>query len=54
VYLYAELFNQILPSDTPAILKVLAVTAFVVPTMTYLVAPRLTRLFKDWLYPRPN
>jgi antibiotic biosynthesis monooxygenase (ABM) superfamily enzyme len=54
VYLYAELFNQILPSGTPAILKVFAVTALVVPTMSYVVAPRLTRLFKDWLYPRPN
>jgi antibiotic biosynthesis monooxygenase (ABM) superfamily enzyme len=54
VYLYAEMFNRILPSGTPAILKVFAVTALVVPTMTYIVAPRLTRVFKDWLYPRPN
>jgi antibiotic biosynthesis monooxygenase (ABM) superfamily enzyme len=30
------------------------VTALVVPTMSYVVAPRLTRLFKDWLYPKPN
>ena len=54
VYLYAELFNRVLPSATPVILKVLAVTALVVPTMSYVVAPRLTRLFKDWLYPRSN
>ncbi len=54
VYLYAELFNWILPPGTPAVLKVLTVTALVVPTMSYVVAPRLTRLFKDWLYPRPN
>ncbi len=54
VYLYAELFNQVLPPGTPAILKVFAVTALVVPTMSYVVAPRLTRLFKGWLYPRPN
>jgi antibiotic biosynthesis monooxygenase (ABM) superfamily enzyme len=54
VYLYAELFNRILPSGTPGILKVFAVTALVVPTMSYVVAPRLTRLFKDWLYPRPT
>jgi antibiotic biosynthesis monooxygenase (ABM) superfamily enzyme len=54
VYLYAELFNRILPTATPVILKVLAVTALVVPTMSYVVAPRLTRLFKDWLYPRPS
>ena len=54
VYLYAELFNWILPPATPAILKVFAVTALVVPTMSYVVAPRLTRLFKDWLYARSN
>ncbi len=54
VYLYAELFNRILPGSTPAIVKVFAVTALVVPTMSYVVAPRLTRLFKNWLYPRPN
>jgi len=53
-YLYAELFNRILPPATPVILKVLAVTALVVPTMSYVVAPRLTRLFKDWLYPGPS
>jgi uncharacterized protein len=50
VYLYAELFNRFLPPDTPAIVRVFAVTALVVPTMTYIVAPRLTRLFKNWLY----
>ena len=54
VYLYAELFNRILPSGTPGILKVFAITALVVPTMSYVVAPRFTRLFKDWLYPRSN
>ncbi len=54
VYLYAELFNRVLPPATPGILKVFAVTALVVPTMSYVVAPRLTRQFKDWLYPRPN
>ena len=54
VYLYAELFNRILPSGAPGILKVFAITALVVPTMSYVVAPRLTRLFKDWLYPKPT
>jgi antibiotic biosynthesis monooxygenase (ABM) superfamily enzyme len=54
VYLYAELFDRILPTATPVLLKLLAVTALVVPTMSYVVAPRLTRLFKDWLYPRPS
>ncbi|TMH24243.1 MAG: hypothetical protein E6H61_04350 [Betaproteobacteria bacterium] len=54
VYLYAELFDWILPSGTPVVLKVFAVTALVVPTMSYVVAPRLTRLFKSWLYPGSN
>src|SRR6266581_436849 len=54
VYLYAELFNRILPTATPVILKVFTVTALVVPTMSYVVAPRLTRLFKNWLYPGPG
>lgn len=54
VYLYAELFKRILPPGTPLIVTIFAVSALVVPTMTYIVAPRLTRLFKDWLYPRPN
>ena len=54
VYLYAELFKRILPPGTPAIVTIFAVTALVVPTMSYVVAPRLTRLFKDWLYPGPN
>jgi antibiotic biosynthesis monooxygenase (ABM) superfamily enzyme len=54
VYLYGVALNWVLPSDTPGIARVFAVTALVVPTMTYIVAPRLTRLFRDWLYPRPN
>jgi antibiotic biosynthesis monooxygenase (ABM) superfamily enzyme len=54
VYLYGEAFDWILPPGTPAIVRFFAVTALVVPTMTYIVAPRLTRLFRDWLYPRPN
>jgi antibiotic biosynthesis monooxygenase (ABM) superfamily enzyme len=54
VYLYAELFDWILPSGTPVALKVFAVTALVVATMSYVVAPRLTRLFKSWLYPGSN
>lgn len=54
VYLYLELLDRLLPPGTPVVLRVLAVTALVVPTMSYVVAPRLTRLFKDWLYPRPG
>ena len=40
VYLYSELFRRILPPGTPAIVTIFAVTALVVPTMTYIVAPR--------------
>jgi antibiotic biosynthesis monooxygenase (ABM) superfamily enzyme len=35
----------------PIWLRVLVGTALVVPLMTYLVMPRMTRLFKSWLYP---
>jgi hypothetical protein len=51
VYVYGLLFSWVLPHDTPVILRVFIVTALVVPTMSYVVAPRLTRLFKGWLYP---
>jgi antibiotic biosynthesis monooxygenase (ABM) superfamily enzyme len=54
VYLYGMAFNWILPPGTPGIVNVFAVTALVVPTMSYVVAPRLTRVFRDWLYPGPN
>lgn len=51
VYLYDLALHWILPVDTLAVLKIAANTALVVPTMSYLVGPRLTRLFKNWLYP---
>jgi antibiotic biosynthesis monooxygenase (ABM) superfamily enzyme len=51
VYLYGLAINWLAPTGTPAIVHVLVVTLFVVPTMSYVVAPRLTRLFKNWLYP---
>jgi uncharacterized protein len=35
----------------PIWLRVLVGTALVIPLMTYLVMPRMTRLFKAWLYP---
>ena len=54
VYLFLTASGWILPADTPVILRVIGVTAIVVPTMSYVVAPRLTRLFRDWLYPKPN
>ena len=51
VFLYDLVLHCILPFDTPTVLKIAANTALVVPTMSYLVGPRLTRLFKSWLYP---
>ncbi len=51
VYVYGLLCNWAVPPDTPAMVRVLVVTVLVVPTMTYIVGPRLTRLFRGWLYP---
>ena len=34
------------------LLRTLLVTATTVTLMTYLVMPRMTRLFRRWLYPR--
>jgi len=35
----------------PTVVRVLAGTAIVVPLMTYVIMPRMTRLFRRWLYP---
>jgi antibiotic biosynthesis monooxygenase (ABM) superfamily enzyme len=51
VLLYDLILRQLLPVDTPVALKIAVNTSLVVPTMSYLVGPRLTRLFRDWLYP---
>lgn len=34
--------------------RILLLTAIVVPVMTWIVAPQLTRLLKPWLYPAPT
>ena len=52
VYGYGLAVNWLVPAGTPGVVRVLLVTALVVPTMSYVVAPRLTLLFKPWLYPR--
>lgn len=54
VFLYDQVLRWVLPLDTPAVLAIAANTALVVPTMSYVVAPRLTRMFKKWLYPDDN
>ena len=51
VYVYERLASWIMPPDTPILLRIAVITALVVPTMSYLVSPQLTRLFKKWLYP---
>jgi uncharacterized protein len=49
VYVYAAIAGRVLPVSTPAVLRILIVTAIAVPTMSYLVGPWLTRLFRRWL-----
>ena len=51
VLLYQQLLRWVLPPDTPGPLTIAVATALVVATMSYVVGPRLTRLFKKWLYP---
>ncbi|MBW4581651.1 MAG: antibiotic biosynthesis monooxygenase [Tildeniella nuda ZEHNDER 1965/U140] len=38
----------------PIVCRVMVITAIVVPTMTYLLMPQMTRLFAWWLYPIPS
>ena len=45
------LLGSILNSLSP-LLRSLIMTAILVPLMTYIVMPRITRLFARWLYPR--
>jgi antibiotic biosynthesis monooxygenase (ABM) superfamily enzyme len=54
VYGYGQVVSWITPPDTPIWLRIAVITALVVPTMSYLVGPQLTRLFKKWLYPGPS
>jgi uncharacterized protein len=54
VYIYERVVSWIMPPDTPILLRIAGITALVVPTMSYLVSPQLTRLFKKWLYPVPS
>lgn len=50
VYLLFLLLEPVL-ARLPLLPRVLLLTVLVVPVMTWLVAPRLTQLFKRWLYP---
>ena len=40
-------------SSLPILLNQLMTTGLVVALLTYLIMPRLTQLFKHWLYPKP-
>jgi uncharacterized protein len=40
-------------SSLPILLNQLLTTGLVVALLTYLIMPRLTQLFKHWLYPKP-
>lgn len=37
----------------PIILRVMVVTGIAVPIMTYILMPKMTELFAEWLYPTP-
>jgi uncharacterized protein len=54
VYAYGRIVSWFMPPDAPILLRIAVITALVVPTMSYLVSPQLTRLFKKWLYPAPS
>jgi hypothetical protein len=50
VFVMFSLFGQWL-SLLPALLRTLVFAAVTVTLMTYVVMPRMTRLFSFWLYP---
>jgi hypothetical protein len=43
---------QPVSEDLPVAARTLAFTLVLVPLMTYVVMPRMTRLFRPWLYPK--
>ena len=54
VYVYERIVSWIMPPSTQKLLRIAVITALAVPTMSYLVSPQITRLFKKWLYPGPS
>ncbi len=46
VYCTNEFVSWIMPLDTPVLLRIAVMTVLVFPTMSYLVNPQFTRLFK--------
>ncbi len=56
VFLTLPVSNRLLApllSELPVLLKQLISTGFSVVMLTYLIMPRLTQLFRRWLYPIP-
>ncbi len=43
----------VVAGDLPIVVLALVTTLLAVPLMTYVVMPRMTRLFERWLYARP-
>jgi hypothetical protein len=55
IYPLALLANVVLAPRTaawPLLLRPIAFAGVLVPLMTWIVMPRLTRLLRRWLYPR--
>jgi uncharacterized protein len=55
IYPLALIINVLLAPHTagwPVFLRPIALTGILVPLMTWIVMPRLTRLLRRWLYPR--
>ena len=55
IYPLALLINVVLvprTADWPLLLRPLVLAGILVPVMTWIVMPRLTRLLRRWLYPR--
>ena len=50
ITLILVLFGPLL-SLLPMLVRTLVLTAVMVTLMTYVIMPRMTRLFSSWLYP---
>lgn len=45
------LLGPVFLNQLPLVLRTLILTAVLIPLMTYVIMPRMTRLFAQWLYP---
>jgi uncharacterized protein len=50
VYVLATILGIVLPPNVPSVLRLALVTGLVVPIMSYVVGPLLSRIFHRWLY----